>query len=103
MKFELKDCGGCRTCQIACSYRLSGDFNYHASAIEITEKEDKNGYIVTLHNGEGEPYRCDGCKDLDEPMCINYCHIKEDLRELVNRYKEECLSKNQPKGDAKNE
>ncbi|MFA5675978.1 MAG: hypothetical protein WDA65_05570 [Christensenellales bacterium] len=89
MDFELKDCGGCRTCQIACSFKLTGQFNYNATAIDIIEKQDNTGYIVRI--AEDGAYKCDGCNGHDEPMCIRYCHIDKDLNELINTFKKERL------------
>jgi len=96
MDFELKDCGGCRTCQIACSFKLIGQFNYHATAIEIITKQDNAGYIVRLKD-EGA-YKCDGCAGLDEPMCIRYCHLDEDLSKIIRTYKKECLLSSKEEG-----
>ena len=87
MLFDFKNCGGCKTCQLACSYKLKGSFNYHDSAIEVIEKEDKCGYFVRLNgSNDGMLNICDGCKGLDEPLCIKYCHERDQLLDYINDF-----------------
>lgn len=84
MKFTFPDCGGCQSCQLACSYHLTGEFNPSAAAIEIKERAG-GGYEVTLHEGPsqaGNP--CDGCAGLDMPFCVRYCHARQALMECVS-------------------
>lgn len=83
MIFELKDCGGCRTCAMACSYKFTGEFNYNNSAIQILEREDLNGFDVELVDDPDAPYRCDGCVELDTPLCVQFCHFNEELTGFI--------------------
>lgn len=87
MKFDLTDCGGCRTCKLACSYKLTGGFSFDSSALDIIEKTDGPGrYVILTGKGDESHFICDGCKDLIEPMCMQYCHIKDELRECIEEF-----------------
>jgi Fe-S-cluster-containing dehydrogenase component len=84
MRFEMKDCGGCRTCAMACSYKFTGEFNSDHAAIRIIEREDGMGFDVELIDDEGEEYLCDGCLEYDTPLCVQFCHFKEELTSFIN-------------------
>lgn len=91
MLFELEDCGGCKTCEIACSYKLTGEFNHRVSGIEIVERGDKKGYDVNLlSRPKNSRLACDGCKDLEEPFCLQYCHRRDALKEIIAEFIEKC-------------
>ncbi len=84
MDFQMRECGGCTSCEMACSYRHTGDFEPSVSSIEILETKDQPGYFVRLHMGESENrHPCDGCPNEDEPFCMRYCHKKEKLQEII--------------------
>lgn len=85
--FEMPSCGGCRTCEIACSFKHTGEFNPSVSSIKIIEKEDGLGFCVCLTDKSGERRQiCDGCIDIDEPMCLQYCEKKEDLIIILQEF-----------------
>lgn len=94
MIYPFIDCGGCRTCEIACSYHHLQCFNHNLSGIEILEKEDRAGYEIHLvEKCEGlERNICDGCAGLDEPACLRYCHAREELLKVINCFKAEQLA-----------
>ncbi len=73
----MPSCGGCRTCEIACSFHHTGEFRPSASSIRIMTKPDGYGFrIVLLEKDDGESKACNFCTDLAVPMCVDYC--KED-------------------------
>lgn len=41
MDFAMDLCGGCTTCEIACSYKHLGEFNNQFSSIEIVPLTEK--------------------------------------------------------------
>jgi len=85
MKFDMSACGGCRTCEIACSFHHSGEFNPSISSIKILDKEDGAGYSVLLLEEDSEEGRaCDGCQGIEEPLCMEYCKEKEELKEMID-------------------
>jgi len=89
MIFPFKECGACRTCELACSYRKSGDFNPRVSAIEILENSDEPGFSVRLVDEPGgKRYICDGCPDDETPMCMEYCNKYQQLRRILDDYLE---------------
>ena len=93
MKFSFPDCGGCRSCELACSYRFTNEFDTLKSALEVTEKPD-GGYEVTLHEiASGGRNACDGCIDLEEPMCTRYCHSAVELMKYIDDIRERVNSK----------
>jgi Fe-S-cluster-containing hydrogenase component 2 len=93
MIFEMASCGGCRTCEIACSFKHTGEFAPSVSSIKILDKEDGLGYRVCLIPVSNVMSRaCDGCKELDEPLCIQYCVKGEDLRKILDTFMEKTKS-----------
>ena len=93
MKFTFSDCGGCRSCELACSYHLTGEFDIAKSAIEIIE-EAGGGYTVTLHDRmNGTRSACDGCQGVDDPMCARYCHSSKTLMEYIVQKREQQSKK----------
>jgi Fe-S-cluster-containing hydrogenase component 2 len=95
MVFPFKECGACRTCELACSYKKSGDFNPQVAAIEILENTDESGYSVHLiDESDGKRYACDGCLDDEMPMCMQYCHKFQELRKILDAYLEQKSSFN---------
>ena len=94
MKFDMDTCGGCRTCEIACSFHHTGEFNPSISSIKILDKEAGPGYDVLLLEEDSEEGRaCDGCQALDEPLCMEYCKEKEDLREMIDTVMDKAAKK----------
>jgi Fe-S-cluster-containing hydrogenase component 2 len=92
MDFEMNDCGGCETCEIACSFRHTKEFNHLVSSIEIIGLEDRPGYKVRItEDPSGGRFACDGCAGLDEPMCVQYCPKREKLTEIIETFKSQCL------------
>jgi len=68
MIFEMASCGGCRTCEMACSFKHAGEFVPAISSIKILA--------------------CDGCTDLDVPWCVQYCEKAEDLTTIIRQFME---------------
>lgn len=95
MDYKMDLCGGCLTCEIACSYKRTGEFKHQISSIEIIELTDKPGYKVRIHeNNNGNRIACDGCLDTEgDPMCVRYCRKREDLRLIINSFRETHCSK----------
>ena len=94
MKFDMPTCGGCRTCEVACSYHHTGEFAPSISSIKILDKEDGAGYYVLfLENNEERERGCDGCVNLDVPLCVEFCKKAEELTEIVKELHEKVSSK----------
>lgn len=89
MVFPFKECGACRTCEIACSYKHTGEFNHKVSSLEVLENKDDQGFsIKILEKPEGERYACDGCVGEKMPACMVYCHKKDELRVILDKFLE---------------
>ena len=87
--FEMPECGGCRTCGLNCSFHHSQTFTPSLSSIKILGKEEGPGYRVSLvAEKNGMQMACDGCKDLDVPLCVEYCQESDDLMEILIRFEE---------------
>ena len=85
--FETKDCIGCKTCMIACSYHHKNIFRPSISSIEIKRGEKAPSFTISFNRSDGNGHlACDGCKELEEPLCIEYCNIiaRDELRNLLN-------------------
>jgi Fe-S-cluster-containing hydrogenase component 2 len=91
MILEMADCGGCRTCELVCGYHHTGQFNPNRSSLHIINRDDgKPGYFIEINLFDvGDSPGCDGCIDLDTPMCVSYCHQDLDLLEMVKKVIEE--------------
>lgn len=85
MVFDMPDCGGCRTCELACSFHHKKVFNPVYSSIKIQDKNDFKGYkIIFVENNEG--ITCDGCKGCMGRACLDVCEKKEILNSLINKF-----------------
>ena len=93
MVFDMPSCGGCRTCELACSFNHSGEFAPAVSSLVILDKEDGLGFGVSLaEKKEGKRLACDGCRGREVPLCLQYCLKSEDLREILEAFlKKEAL------------
>ncbi len=96
MIFEMSSCGGCRTCEIACSYKHTGEFAPSVSSLKIMDREDGNGYDVFLREEDGtEGKPCDGCPSMDVPLCVEYCHVPDDLTKVIYEFLARCEKKDE--------
>jgi Fe-S-cluster-containing hydrogenase component 2 len=87
MIFDMPSCGGCRTCEMACSFRHREEFIPAISSIEILDKKNEPGYLVSLlEKKRGERIACDGCKDLERPLCLQYCQKDKDLEKILKEF-----------------
>jgi Fe-S-cluster-containing dehydrogenase component len=87
MLFEMPSCGGCRTCELACGFIHSGEFNPSVSSIRILDKEGGHGYrVLLLETDEGASPACDGCQRLGEPRCVKSCCESQDLAEIIRAF-----------------
>lgn len=89
--FDMPLCGGCRTCEMACSFHHKGEFNPTLASIKIIAAEGKLPFRVWL-SGEKEKLApreipCDGCQELEEPLCVQFCRKKEDLKSILDEFK----------------
>jgi len=83
----MPSCGGCGTCELACSYHHSGKFGPSASSLIIKEKEDSRGYIIEfLEKKTDDRFACDGCKGIEEPLCLEWCKKKDDLKKYLSDF-----------------
>lgn len=84
MILEMPSCGGCRTCEMACSFHHTGEFNPDRSSLKILEKSGKVGYELLLLEENGpQGFACDGCPAEEVPLCVQYCREYDDLFNLL--------------------
>ena len=95
MDFKLDGCGGCQTCEMACSYKHTGSFNHQIASIQIIEDKEASGFIVRLiENSSTGRIPCDGCLDIEgDPMCVLFCHKADALRSFIDIFIDEKLKK----------
>lgn len=99
MKRDMPSCGGCRTCEIACSFHHTGEYNPSLSSIRILEKEDEAGFRVLLIEEDGtDGFACDGCLGLDRPLCLEVCRERDDLGLILTEFAGSVLSPNDRNG-----
>jgi len=85
MIFEMEECGGCRTCELACGYYHTKVFNPSKSSLHVINRSDnKPGFLIDIQqDNEDGIFGCDGCNDLKQPMCVMYCHRDEILLTMI--------------------
>ncbi len=84
MKQDMPTCGGCRTCEMVCSYHHTGEYNPSVSSIRILEKESGAGYfVVLLEDKSPEGFACDQCRGLVRPLCVKVCREEKDLAAIL--------------------
>jgi Fe-S-cluster-containing dehydrogenase component len=85
--FDMLSCGGCRTCEMACSFHHRGEFIPSLSSIKVLDKENEPGFFVLfMKDNEGQSIACDGCRKLDIPLCMQYCKESEDLEKILREF-----------------
>ena len=88
MKFDMTSCGGCRTCEMACSFHHRQVFSPAISSIRVMDKPGAPGYFVVIdRESSGDRLGCDGCRGLDTPLCVEYCRENEDLLKMIRELK----------------
>ena len=98
MKFDMPSCGGCRTCELACSFHVLGAFVPSASCLKIVEKDDGPGYAVLLKDvADGDGPACDDCAGLATPLCMDYCRESDDLKIILEKFRASRSPKNAEK------
>ncbi len=85
MQYEMPSCGGCRTCEMACAFLLTGEFAPSQSAIHILECTDVQGYVVTLEKKKKTALPCRNCLNKGTPPCVQYCEKDQDLIQLIEQ------------------
>jgi len=92
--FDMPSCGGCRTCELACSFHHTQEFIPSVSSLKVLAKEDGPGYRVLLvRERSGESIPCDLCESLDVPLCMEYCREMDDLGKILLSFGEQVQSK----------
>jgi len=92
--FDMSTCGGCRTCELACSFHHTQEFIPSVSSLKVLDKEDGPGYRVLLvRESSGESIPCDLCKKLDVPLCMEYCREMDDLGKILFSFEEKVQDK----------
>lgn len=84
MNFEMPSCGGCRTCEMMCSFHHREVFAPELSSIRIIDREGSPGFRVQIMelNG-GQRIACDGCRGTAVPLCLQYCKSSDDLEKIL--------------------
>jgi len=85
MPYEMPSCGGCRTCEMACSFHLTGEFAPSRSALHILEQTNAQGYVVTLTPSGGSGLPCRDCLNGKTPPCVQYCEKSQDLIRIIEQ------------------
>ena len=99
--FDMPNCGGCRTCELACGFQHTGEFSYSASSLRILDKPDRHGYTVELiDRAEGTHPGCHGCQHLDQPLCVLHCREAEELARIIAEFIRVVQPEVKPKTEA---
>jgi hypothetical protein len=72
---------------MACSFHHRGEFIPFLSSIKILDKGNEAGFRVLLvEKGDRGSLACDGCRELDIPLCMQYCKESEDLEKILREF-----------------
>lgn len=53
----------------------------------VIAKEDGSGYQIRLTEAsDGKRPACDGCEDIDIPLCLEYCKEIDDLGKILQEF-----------------
>ena len=88
--FDMPTCGGCRTCEMACSFHHTREFNPAVSSIKIVNLDGPTPFGVWLVR-EGEAAEvasraCDFCRGLPEPLCLQFCRKRDELKAILEEF-----------------
>lgn len=98
MLFDMPSCGGCRTCEMACSFKHKGEFIPALSSIKIIENLHEPGFrIFLVEESNGQSITCDCCKELDVPLCMEYCKESESLEKILKEFAEKMEAQKKAK------
>ena len=87
MIFEMSKCGGCRSCEMACSYHHREVFQPSISSIQIVDRPKELAFAISLaEQDENRLIACDRCKGLDEPLCVKYCNDPDELKDILKEF-----------------
>ena len=57
--------------------------------VTIRDKEGEEGcQVLLVSESDGLSIPCDGCKDLDVSLCMEYCREIDDLGKIINAFEE---------------
>lgn len=72
---------------MACGFKHTRAFTHAASSLLIVDKPDQKGHqIALLDKPDGLRPACDGCQELGEPLCVQFCREAEDLAKIVQEF-----------------
>lgn len=84
---KMPSCGGCRTCELACSFHHRKVFNPALSSLKVKECRDGDGYEIELLEKDGDSdLACDGCRGLETPLCLLHCREREELNRILDEF-----------------
>ena len=99
--FEMPDCGGCRTCELAGRFQHTGEFYHSASSPGILDKPDRRGYTVqSIDQAEGTHLGCHGRQHLAQPLCVLHCREAEELTRIIAEFIRVAQREVKPKTEA---
>ena len=85
--FDTKDCTGCKTCAIACSYHHQGVFTLAISSVEIKDLRQEGKFQIVFHTKNASGHlACDRCQGENEPLCVKYCVMRQELKAILGSY-----------------
>ena len=64
---DAKECYGCKTCELICSFHHGRVFSPELSSIKVSRNNR------TAQIGWFIDSTCDSCKGESQPLCVKYC------------------------------
>lgn len=67
-------CAGCHICELTCSFHHLQHFAPRRSSIKIFKHpQTRDIDPMVFYGSEGDRFGCDGCEDLQYPLCAANC------------------------------
>ena len=65
----------------------AGELKPAFSSLKVLDKSDGTGFLVRLLEVTShEGYACDGCLELEEPLCEQFCDKRTILGEILRQF-----------------
>lgn len=86
---QVDTCGGCRSCELACSFHHTKLFQRSLSSMTVTSIPGKLDHAITFYReSAGGRIACDMCKGLETPLCVLFCSegFREELKKILEAH-----------------
>jgi hypothetical protein len=74
---------------MACSFHHRGEFVPTVSSLVIVDKASAPGCdVLIMDRPDDQRAACDGCENLEIPLCVEHCKESDDLWQILQAFLE---------------